>query len=146
MPGTQETRLRWWRKRKTGAASKGQPPCDGGHAGAWGGRQVDGHLSALGQQPCRAMAEAGAAPWTTPTLTCGRGPCRGDNFRFQPLPPQRTKLVGKVATILSQPYLPHYIRNTVKLHGLASTSTPSLLQLFKYLPANLECSTSSSFI
>lgn len=142
MPLTQETRLRWWRKRKTRAASKGQPPCDGRRAGAWGRRQGDARLSALGQQPCRAMTEAGAAwaaPWTAPTLTCRRGPHRGDNFRLQPLPPQRTKLVGKVATILSQPYLPHYIQNTIKLHGLASTSTPSFLQLFKYLPANLEC-------
>ena len=37
MPRTQETRLRWWGKRKIGAASKGQPPRDGGRAGAGGG-------------------------------------------------------------------------------------------------------------
>lgn len=53
-------------------------------------------------------------------------------------PPRRTKLAGKVTTILSQPYRPHYIQNTVKASSLGinfySVTTP-VVQISSSQPA-----------
>lgn len=91
-PLTQETRPRWWVKRKIRAASEGRPVRDGGPCWSlWGGSPSPPvRWGPAGRGPRRARL-----PRKARTLTFPPRPCGGDNPGQLPRsegPPQRTRL------------------------------------------------------